>query len=75
MYTKSLTNRITNILMLIVIYITLIIGLNSAVKAVSRLLAPEFMNELITQIIIAAFSLVAIIIVGILARHKPENYK
>jgi len=75
MYTKSLTKRITNILMLIVIYITLIIGLNSAVKAVSRLLAPEFMNELITQIIIAAFSLVAIIIVGILARHKPENYK
>ncbi len=73
MYTKSLTNRITNILMLIVIYITLIIGLNSAVKAVSRLLAPECMHERITQIIIAAFSLVAIIIVGIMSRHKPKT--
>lgn len=69
-YKKSLQNRILNILMLIVIFITLIIGLNSAVKTVTRLLAPEFMHEITTQIIIAAFSLVAIIVVGILANRK-----
>ncbi len=75
LYKKSLTSRLTNILMLIVIYITLIIGLNSAVKAVSRLLAPEFTHEPMTQIIIAAFSLMAIIIVVILARYKHKNFK
>jgi len=59
------TYMITNILMLIVIYVTLIIGLNSAVKAIARLLDPGFVNTLTTQIIIASFSLVLIIIIGV----------
>ena len=75
LHKKSLSNRISNILMLIVIYITFIIGLNSAVKAVSRLLAPEFIHGIITHIIIAVFSLVAIFIIEILTRKKLDGSK
>jgi manganese transport protein len=75
LYKKSLSNRISNILMLIVIYITLIIGLNSAVKAVTGLLSPEYTHGIVPQVIIASFSLVAIIIVGTLSGQKLNDSK
>lgn len=69
-YKKSFTSRVSNILMLIVIYITLIIGLNSAVNAVIRLLDPGIVNKLIIQIIIAALSLAAIMVIGLKTKQN-----
>ncbi|MGM0528733.1 MAG: Nramp family divalent metal transporter [Bacteroidota bacterium] len=73
LYEKSLAKSISNLLMLIVIYISLIIGLNSAIKAVARLMVPEFINTLSTQIIIAAFSLVVIILVAVRGSKGLNN--
>ena len=73
LYRRTISNRISNALMLIVIYITLIIGLNSAVKAVTGLMAPGFIHTMLTQIIIAAFSLVVIMIVGIMAGRNIND--
>jgi len=73
LYRRTISNRISNILMLIVIYVTLIIGLNSAVKAVTGLMAPGFIHTMLNQIIIAAFSLVVIMIVGIMAGRNIND--
>jgi Mn2+/Fe2+ NRAMP family transporter len=70
---KYFTYRITNILMLIVIYVTLIIGLNSAVKAIARLLDPGYATTLTTQIIIASFSLLVIIVIAIRGGKRLNN--
>jgi Mn2+/Fe2+ NRAMP family transporter len=71
---EAVIYRISNILMLAVIYVTLIIGLNSALKAVAGLVVPGFVSTVTVQVIIAAFSLVVIIVLaGRTGRGNKEN--
>lgn len=74
---KALVYSISNILMLIVIYITLIIGLNSAVKALAGLVDPAYAGTMTGRIIIAAISLAVIILIALLTgkNGSTENSK
>ena len=71
---EAVIYRISNILMLAVIFVTLIIGLNSALKAVAGLVVPGFVSTVTVQVIIAAFSLAVIIVLaGRTGRRNKEN--
>ncbi len=61
---KSVIYNISNILMLAVIYVTLIIGLNNALKAVGALIVPGFVSTMPAQVIVAVISMAVIIVVA-----------
>ncbi|MDT8401287.1 MAG: Nramp family divalent metal transporter [Bacteroidales bacterium] len=70
---ETLIYRISNIFMLLVIFISLIIGLNSAVKALAGLIAPGFVNTPASQLIIAALSLLVIIMIIIMTGGRAKR--
>ena len=70
---SSIIYTISNILMLVVIYITLIIGLHSAVKAIAGLVVPGFVSTMTAQIIIAAVSLAVIIMIALLTGKNTKK--
>ncbi len=69
-YQKKLKRMVSNLLMLAVIFITLVIGLNSIVNAMGSLLSDYFQIGIIHRISIAGLSLLIVIIVGASAGHK-----
>ncbi|MFO7756593.1 MAG: Nramp family divalent metal transporter [Bacteroidales bacterium] len=70
---RSLPVRISSFLMLAVIFITLIIGLNSAVKAVINLVSEGSPVTMPVQIIIVCFSLALVVMVGLAGRQMYNN--
>lgn len=74
---QSLPVRISGLLMLTVIYITLIIGLNSAAKAVINLLSDGSVIILPVQVLIAVISLALVIMVALEGRqmYKKQESK
>ncbi|HCC69801.1 MAG TPA: hypothetical protein DEQ09_01405 [Bacteroidales bacterium] len=73
-YRTSVLNRLSDIFMLCVIYITLIIGLNSALKAILSITGNEYTQNLADQLVIAGLSLIIVTGVGIMAvRNKDKQ--
>ncbi len=72
--TKNQTNKLSlNILLIFVIFITLLLGLNNAIKAFITTFFPE-KSDINFLFIIALFSLIVSIFVWIRARPKQRNF-
>lgn len=67
MKSRSIAGIISGLLMLAVIYITLIIGLNSALKAIISLAGGERQIDTAAQITIGIISFIIVLMVGMLA--------
>ena len=72
---KSLMGTISGVLMLGVIYITLIIGLNSALKAILKVTGGGTQVGISAQLVIAGISLIIVLSVGLMAGNKSKNKK
>ncbi len=73
-YQKSIKAIIANILMLAVIFITLLIGLNSASRAAAGIFQASFHEGLIFRIVVIALSVLIVIIVALPSRRDmPPN--